>query len=383
MTRTSILDYADAVRPRYLKASKAEKEIILTEFCETTGYHRKSAIRLLRHPPGPPRAPRGRPREYGPEVIPALEIAWRATGQVCSKRLAPFLPELIPVLEAKGELQLTDEVRALLLRVSPASIDRMLKRARREEVHRPYTSLSSSTALKARIPIRTFSDWSDARVGQVEADLVAHCGDSVEGFYLNSLVAVDVVTGWTECVAVWGKGQSRVGSATDQLRRQLPFPLLALDTDNGGEFVNQAIWDYCRRHSIQFTRSRPYKKNDQAYVEQKNWSVVRQRVGYDRFTSQAAFEQLQQLYALTRLLVNFFQPISKLTSRERNGAKVHRTYDRAQTPYQRLRASGVLDAERGQALESVYHSLNPVQLNREIDRALERLWRLADRNPSS
>lgn len=378
MTRQSIQDYAAAIRRRYLKGTKAEKSTILNEFCKATGYHRKSAIRLLRCESKPSGKRRGRPPEYGPEVARALRVPWEATDRICSKRLAPFLPELVPALERHGELKVSAQVRSKLLRVSPSTIDRLLARARQEDVRRPKTSLRSSSALRAVIPIRTFGDWKDVSVGFLELDLVAHCGRSTQGFYLCSLVAVDIVTGWTVCAPVWGKGQSRVGSATDWLRRQLPFPLLGIDTDNGGEFINQGLWDYCHRHNIKFTRSRPYKKNDQAHVEQRNWTAVRRRVGYDRFSSKAAYSLLEQLYQLTNLHTNYFQPTCKLISRERIGAKVQKKYDIAQTPYQRLLKTGVLDQARQQVMAAHYRSLNPAELRRRIYETLEALWQLAE-----
>jgi hypothetical protein len=354
--------------------------LILDEFCRTTGYHRKSAIRLLRHPPKASRVRRGRKKTYGPDVAQALKIAWEATDHICSKRLAPFLTELVPILERHGELVLSDRLRQQLVNVSAATVDRLLTPYRRQGLRRPYTTSRSPSALKAMIPIRTFSDWEGVQVGYVEADLVAHCGDTTEGFYLTTLVAVDIVTGWTECVPVWGKGQSRVGSAVDRIRRQLPFTLRGIDCDNGGEFINQGLWDYCRRHRIEFTRSRSYKKNDQAYVEQKNGSVVRRLVGYDRYATKEAQAQLDQLYALVRLHMNFFQPICKLTHKERVGAKVRKHYDLAQTAYQRLLATGALDDAQRQSLAELHESLNPLELQRRIWATLEQLWPMAARN---
>jgi hypothetical protein len=191
------------------------------------------------------------------------------------------------------------------------------------------------------------------------------------------LVAVDLVTSWTECLPVWGKGQSRVGAAIEQLRRQLPFPLLGLNSDNGTEFINHALWKYCQSHGITFTRSRSYKKNDQAHVEQKNWSVVRRLVGYDRFDSRAAFDTLPQLYQLVRLHTNFFQPTSKLIGTQRQGAKVHKQYDLAQTPYQRLLAAAALSPAQSEALAAYYSYLNPVKLRSEIEQVQHGLWKLA------
>lgn len=380
MTRTSILEYMATIRSRYLRADKDQKGIILDEFCATTGYHRKSAIRRLCHPSKPSGKRRGRKREYGPEIARALKIAWEATGRVCSKRLAPFLPELIPALERLGELKLSAETRSKLLCISAATIDRLLAKAREENVRRPRTSTRASSTLKAAIPVRTFGDWEGVTVGFLEADLVAHCGESTKGFFLCTMVGVDIVSTWTVCVPVWGKNQSRVGSAVDKLRRQLPFPMLGIDTDNGGEFINQGLWNYCSQHNIKFTRSRAYKKNDQAHVEQKNWTAVRRSVGYDRYSTRPAYDQLKRLYQLTNLHTNFFQPTCKLISKKRVGAKLYKKYDTAQTPYQRLLKTGVLDEAHQQMLAAFYRNLNPIELCRQIDETLEALWKLAVRN---
>ena len=203
------------------------------------------------------------------------------------------------------------------------------------------------------------------------------------GFYLTTLCAVDVATGWSECIGVWGKGQERVGGAVHHIRQRLPFPLLGLDSDNGSEFINRHLYNYCQRHQITFTRSRSYKKNDSCHVEQKNWSVVRRLVGYDRYNSKAAFEALNRVYYLTRLYVNFFQPVMKLAKKTRYGAKVHKIYDRAQTPYQRLLQSGILSEAERTELAATYHRLNPVLLLKQINDNLEQLWRLTDRQTSS
>lgn len=210
-------------------------------------------------------------------------------------------------------------------------------------------------------------------------DLVAHCGESTDGFYLTTLVGVDVATSWTELEAVWGKGQQRVGTGVHKTRQRLPFRLAEIHTDNGGEFINDVLYRWCKQEGVRFTRGRSYKKNDQAYVEQKNWSVSRRLIGYDRYSSKAAYEQMQRLYGYVRLYVNFFQPVSKLVSKERVGAKVKKRYDQAQTPYQRLLATNTLGEEKREELAKLYATLNPVKLRADIDAALEALWKLADR----
>jgi len=289
------------------------------------------------------------------------------------------MPKLLEALRRHGELVLAPEVQAQLCTMSSATMDRLMRPFRRLQVRRGLSTTKPGTLLKEMIPIRTFADWNEQRPGFLEVDLVAHCGESTEGFYLCTLNATDVHTGWTECVGVWGKGQERVGGAVHTVSKRLPFPLLGLDSDNGSEFINYALHDYCRRHQITFTRSRPYKKNDQAHVEQKNWTVVRRLVGYDRYNSKAALGALNELYGALRLYVNFFQPVLKLVSKEREGAKVRKQYDVAQTPYERLCASGVLNKAQQEGLERLYQRLNPVQLRKEIDKALESLWKLAER----
>jgi len=393
MTRESILEYAAAVRRRYRKANKLQKGVILTEFCLTTGYHRKSAIRLLnRKPQRLKKRRRGRPREYGHGVTRVLKIAWaaerhgmtEATGRVCSKLLAPFMPQLIESLERHREIAPDPETREKLLRISPATIDRLLRPFRLRPLRRPYTKSRGASLLRNRIAMRTFAELRGMETGHLEVDLVLHCGMTVEGFYLTTLVGVDIATGWTECIPVWGKGQSRVGGSVDRMRRQVPFKLLgSFASDNGGEFINHPLYDYCRRHGILFTRSRPYKRNDQPRVEQKNGALVRHLIGYGRYTTRAAYEQLGKVYALIRLHSNFWQPTAKLIGRTRHGAKVHKVYDRARTPYQRLLALAVLDDERCRELQRLYQSLNPLQLHRQIDQELEKLWRLEAVDPVS
>ena len=377
MTSAGLREYVAAVRDRYHRASKSAKKHILDEFCAVTTFHRKSAIRCLGRDAKRPVVRRGRKKKYGSDLLPALLLAWEATDRICSKRLAPFLREVIPFLERDNGLQLSATAREQLFGISASTIDRLLAQWRWRLRRRSPSTTRSVSALKTLIPIRTGAERRTAEAGHVEVDLAAHCGTSSAGFYLNTLVAVDLATGWTECQAVWGKGQSRVGSAVHRMRQQLPFPLLGLNTDNGSEFINQGLWRYCQQHQIVFTRSRAYKKNDQAHVEQKNWSVVRRLVGYERYTSKAAYRQLENLYPLVRSYVNFFQPICKLIGTHREGAKVHRQYDRAQSPYQRLLAAGALDETKAQQLAELYQSLNPLTLRRQIDDALRDLWRLA------
>jgi hypothetical protein len=360
------------------------KTRILDEFTAATKMHRKAAIRLLNRQNTLVRRKRnGRPRQYSIEVEMALKTAWEATDRLCSKRLQPFLPELVMVLTRNGGLKVSAKVEAQLAQVSASTIDRILRRHAHSNGQRRFSTTKPGTLLKNAIPVRTFSEWDKKQPGFLEVDLVAHCGESAEGFYLTTLSTVDVASGWVEPVAVWGKGQSRVCGAVHDVREQLPFPMLGLDSDNGGEFINQSLYDYCRQWGITFTRARSYKKNDSCHVEQKNWSVIRRIIGYDRFSTRAAFTALSDIYTLLRLFTNFFQPVSKLISKTRHGARVHKIYDTARTPYQRLLSSEVLTEENKRQLSKVYNALNPVTLRKQIIKGVEHLWTLADHSSSS
>ena len=356
---------------------------MLDEFTQVTGLHRKAAIRLLhrlRQLGAGQR--RGRPRKYGTGAAEALRVVWEASDRLCSKRLQPFLPEMVKVLRQHGEQRFDAATEGQLCRMSPSTIDRLLRPCRRLGGRRGFSTTRQGSLLKRSIPIRTFADWQESKPGFLEIDLVAHCGESTEGFYLNTLCAVDVASGWTECLPVWGKGQERVRSSVHRMRQRLPFALLGVDSDNGSEFINQCFYTYCRQEKITFTRSRAYKKNDSCHVEQKNGNVVRRLVGYDRYASKAAYQCLERLYYDIRLYMNFFQPTMKLYSKTRHGARVHKLYEKAQTPYQRLLETGVLTEAKQQELATTYHGLNPVRLLKQINSNLEQLWRLAMRPAS-
>lgn len=382
MTRRSILEYTEAIRLRYRKATKREKGKILDEFVQVSSLHRKAAIRLLNREKWTGSGKRcGRKRRYGLEVAEMLQKLWAASDGLCSKRLKPFIPELVEVLRQHGEQQITTSVEVQLCQMSPSTIDRLL-RPHRKQGRRSQSTTRPGSLLKSAIPIRTFADWKEDQPGFMETDLVAHCGESTEGFYLNTLCAVDIDSGWTECLPVWGKWQEKVRQSVHHMRQRLPFPLLGIDSDNGSEFINQIFYKYCHDEGITFTRSRSYKKNDSCHVEQKNGQVVRRFVGYDRFASKASFEYLGRIYNLVRLYVNFFQPTMKLITKTRHGAKVHKVYDTAKTPYQRLLQAGVLTEAKKTEMAAIYCGLNPVKLLEQINGNLDQLGRLADRRSS-
>jgi hypothetical protein len=306
-------------------------------------------------------------------VTAALVQVWEASDQACGKRLAPFLPELVAALERCGELRLLPEVRGQLLGLSAATIDRLLATHRRSVGRRPSHARVVPGSLKAQVPLRTFGEWAGVAPGSIQADLVLHCGESVAGFFLTTLVAIDAATGWTECEPIWGMGKGRVVAGLHRIRTRLPMGLTELHTDNGVEFLNDGLVPFCQREQIPMTRGRPYKKNDQAWVEQRNGYVVRRLVGFDRYDTRPAFALLAQFYGLLRLYLNFFQPIRKLLSKERVGAKVSKRYDQAATPYQRLVRSGALARAEGARLEQYHLALNPIQLKRAMDETIREL----------
>jgi hypothetical protein len=379
MSQQSRRELLAVVVPRYRAVHGTDRKRILDEFVASSGYHRKYALHLLNHPPKAPpvRKKRQRVPRYNAAVQRALITCWRATNGICSKRLVPYLPELVAVLERHGEVQLDAQTKTQLLTLSPATADRLLRAERQR--HRPHGlgTTKPGTLLKHQIPIRTCAEWDDALPGFVEVDLVAHCAESTHGEYLHSLTVTDITTTWTECLALRNRSQHTVHAALVQARTRLPFPLLGLDSDNGTEFINDLLLRYCQQEQITFTRSRPYKKNDQAHVEQKNWSIVRQTVGYDRYEGQDACDALAALYEVVRLYTNFFQPSMKLHSKERLGSKVKKTYDTARTPYQRVLESEQVTQATKDRLQVQYRTLNPVALLRQIHRAQATLWQLA------
>jgi hypothetical protein len=308
-------------------------------------------------------------------VVEALVKIWEICGRICSRRLHPFLPEIIRVLEQHQELILPAEDKLLLLRMSRASIDRCLQPARFEHPHGLSTT-KPGTLLRQAIPVRIFTPWEDERPGFEEIDLVAHCGLSTEGQYLNTLTVTDIATGWAECLAIRQKSQQLVSEAILELRKRLPFPLLGIDSDNGSAFINDLLYHYCLDEHITFTRSRPYKKNDQAHVEQKNWSVVRHTVGYDRLETQEELVLLRSIYADLRLYINFFQPVLKLVGKEQVDAKTIKRYDVATTPYRRVLASDQVSLETKAKLTNLSLHLNPVMLRNQIDQNVAKLWKL-------
>ena len=375
MTLMGRRELLDVVVVRYRRAGKKEKTRMLNEFVANTKYHRKYALALLSsHQAHHKAGIRRRKRTYTQEAIDALVIIWKVCDHIASRRLHPFVPEMVRILESQGTLHLMPTTRELLLTMSRSTMDRLLKPARRALVPHGRSTTKPGTLLKKSIPIRTWADWDDAKPGFLEIDLVAHCGESTEGDYLATLNCVDVSTGWCECAVPRNRGERAVRAALEEIRQRLPLPLLGIDSDNGPEFINDHLKRYCDDQKLTFTRSRPYKKNDQARVEGKNWTVVRRYVGYDRYEGDLARLALNDLYKDVRLYVNFFQPVMKLIGKTLVDGKDKKVYDTAQTPYQRVLASPEVKQEAKDSLTALYQTLNPVTLYDKIQKQLDRIW---------
>jgi hypothetical protein len=369
--QASRFDLARALAPRYGRATKREKGQILDEFCAVTGYTRKHALVVLRCPP--PEEPvsryRGRARSYSEAEVALLRMCWAATDGICSKRLAPFLAELLERLRHWHALRhISAETIERVASMSPATIDRALAASRDGLPKRGLSTTRPGTLLKHQVAIKTFADWTETTPGFVEVDLVAHCGWTGAGAFLYTLTLVDVATGWVSCAGLRDKRQHTVLAALHRLHTGLPFRILGLDADNGSEFLNAALLEYCADQHITFTRGRPYRKNDSCFVEQKNWAVVRRLVGYARLEA-PALAALERVHELAREYVNFLHPVRKLREKVRRGARVTRRYDTAQTPYRRLLASGVLSTHAQDQLTVTSRQLDPLRLKLELESA--------------
>lgn len=382
------------VARRYQKALKRQKGIILSEYTALTGYHRTYASWLLRNlgkktflkvngkdviaVMGEKRkTQRQRARQYGGEVLRILRSIWEVSDYLCGKRLAPFIKETVPSLERFGELKLAADTRQKLFSISPATIDRLLKEDKKKLAIKCRSRTKPGTLLKHQIPIRTFSEWDDMMPGFVEVDLVGHDGGDTSGEFAYTLDLTDVCSGWTETEAVKNRAQKWVFEALMNIEGRMPFKLLGIDSDNDGAFINDHFLRYCNEKQITFTRSRAYKKNDNCFVEQKNYSVVRRNVGYLRYDTEEELKTLNELYQYLRLYTNFFQPVMKLKEKIRIGSRVTKRYDAAKTPYRRILEAKHIDSAVKRKLKRLYENLNPAELKRAITKLQDRLLRVA------
>ncbi len=375
-------EYLRAIYERYRRAGRKTKKMILDEFCENTGYHRKYAIRLLS---GPPPEKRRRPaRRRGPtyrqETVAVLTAVWEAAGYPWSVRLKALLPEWMPWI--RKHYHLRPEIEKQLLKIRPRQMDRRLKAQKTRRRRRLYGRTKPGYLLKHHIPVKT-DRWDVQTPGFTEADLVSHSGNSASGDFAHTLNITDIHSTWTESQALLGRGEEGVQRALNEIATSLPFPLLGVDSDNGSEFINWHLKSWCDQRQIQLTRGRPYKKDDNAHIEQKNWTHVRKLLAWDRYDTHEAVAAMNDLYRHElRLWLNLFLPSVKLVKKLRVGSKVRRVYEAPRTPFERVRECAQADPEKVAKLEERRKRLDPFQLSRIIECKLERISRLANRRLS-
>ena len=358
----------------YKRASWQRKREMITQLVSITGYDRKYASYLFLHPPASvrERGKRFRVSKYVSIISPLIKI-WGIANFASGKRLVGMLPAYVETLVRDKEISLTDKQKELLLSVSAATIERLVSSERKKVFGRGRTTTKPGTLLKNQIPIHVFTRWDDRQPGFGEIDLVAHCGITVKGDFAYTLDFIDLDTNWDECIAFLGRGQNNTQKALAVIRERLPFALAGIDSDNGEEFINWHLYRWCQKEKITFTRCREYRKNDQAHVEEKNWSVVRRYTGYQRFETQEQVDLLNKLYEILRFYFNFFQATLKLERKERVHGKVKRIYPKAKTPYQRVMEHNGIQEENKNKLREQYKTLNPAKLLRTIQEITDQL----------
>ena len=375
--------YLERVREEYGKAGKRAKTRLLNEARKRTRLNRKVLIRKLAHPPKPNPGKRGpRTATYGAEVVTALVKVWEIFDYPCGQRLAPALEEQLERLRQANELRCSEAVAGKLKRISAKSIDRLLAREKRVQGLRQNRNPAVHPLLYQKIPVKVASEWDTQQIGNLQVDYVLHSGRALGGEFLHTLSAVDIATSWWEGEPILRRTQEATRDGMDRLRKRLPFRILEIHPDNDTGLINELMWSYCQQARIKMSRSRPYKKNDNAWVEQRNWTHVRKVVGYRRMDSAAELELLRELYGKLCLYKNFFQPTMKLLEKIREGGKIRRRYDAPRTPYQRVMESKQITRAAQQRLQRQYESLNVAELHRQVEALRQRLFDLLESKPA-
>lgn len=368
-------ELAKEILSRYLKANKEGKTKILDEFCATSGYNRSYAISKLHALQLTPhykdsvagKHSRRRERKYDGCVEVIVQKIYEALGGIGAKRMHPLMKMMVEKGVAFGYIKSDAVTEAKISMMSKSTLERMLVRIRERNSIKGISTTRPGTLLKSEIPLRV-GIWEETEPGFLEIDLVAHCGDNAGGMFVSTLNSTDIATGWFEAEAVMGKGQERILAGMKAIEGRAPFSVRGIDSDNGSEFINRQLYDHCLKKNITFTRSRPYKKNDNAHIEQKNWTTVRQVVGYQRFDTEETRRLMQKMYrGPLRLFINFFQSSEKCIERTRIGSRIKKRYDIAKTPYERVRDHPVVTKKSKEELECLFNSLDPFKLRKEID----------------
>ena len=387
LTMSEKRSVTNEMRDEYRKANKKRKGQMLDELCKLADYNRSYAARKLRSQKTtrsnkklkkPLQKTRGRKRKYGPECLDPLITVWTVLDLACGKRMAAAMEDTVDALIRFDELDCAPDVIEKLNTMSASTIDRMLAVQRKKMCLKGRSTTKPGTLLKHDIPIRRGTDWDEDKPGFVEMDTVSHCGESTRGQYVVTLDVTDIKTCWTEQRACINKAQKHVFAEVKEIRARLPFELLGIDSDGGGEFINDQMYRYCKTEELVFTRGRPYKKNDGCHIEQKNWTCVRQAVGYGRFETKEEHDLLNMIYDYLRLINNFFMPSQKLVTKERDGARIVRKLDTPKTPYKRVLESKEIDVKNKNLLKGIYPTLNPAEIRREIIRLVHELYKIKD-----
>ena len=379
MSNTSKKEYLNEIRKRYFTGTKTEKSLILDELCAVCKYNRKYAIRVIAKKQSSDNKRKGRPKKYHSRaVLEFLKDLWVLTNLACSERLKAAIPLWLPYYHLHSSNQLTEKERRLLSEISPSSIKRLLRKHKSKYKKFGLSTTKPGSLIKKQVPIK-LNQWDESRPGFIEADTVAHCGSSVSGQFVYTLNVVDIATGWTGQRAVWGKGKRGVFVAIKSIRKSLPFKILGFDCDNGGELLNYMLLEYFtgQRNPVQYTRSREYRKNDNAHIEEKNWTHVRQFIGYQRFDKPETVKMLNDLYLNEwSFYLNFFMPAFKLIEKKRDGAKIIKKFSSPLTPYQRLLASEQISITNRKQLTKIFNSLDPFTLEKKMKNKIKNILKL-------